>query len=59
MEILNKVKNVRDLAKEHGKYRILSEKSGVSYEWLTKFANGKITNPTVINVAKLESFFNT
>ena len=58
MEILDKVIDIRNLARNHGRYRVLSQKSGVSYEWLTKFANGKITNPTVGNVAKLEVFFN-
>jgi hypothetical protein len=58
MDIITKVEFIRDQVKGHGLYRVLAEKSGVSYEWLCKFAVGAINNPTVGNVAKLEKFFN-
>ncbi len=56
MEILEFTKITRDKIKLFGRYRYVSEKSGVSYEWLCKFAAGKITNPTIENISKLEVF---
>jgi transcriptional regulator with XRE-family HTH domain len=35
----------------------LAEQSGVTYSWLTKFVDGRIQNPTVANLQKLERFF--
>lgn len=58
MTILESTEEIRAKAKEFGRYRYVAEKSGVSYEWLSKFAAGSIVNPTVENVHKLELFFN-
>lgn len=57
MKILEYVNQIRDKSKSVGNYRLVSEKSGVSYHWLQKFAIGSISNPTIENIAKLESFF--
>jgi len=59
MNISEKVEVIREAAKLNGNYRVLAKKSGVAYEWLSKFSTGAIQNPTVGNVAKLESFFNS
>jgi hypothetical protein len=57
MNILEFTKKVSKEAKRFGRYRYVAAESGVSYEWLTKFANGKIPNPTIENVHKLDQFF--
>jgi len=57
MDILDKVKQIRLTVMNRGKYRVIAEESGVGYQWLTKFASGVIQNPTVINIAKLETYF--
>jgi hypothetical protein len=57
MNILDRTQEIRIKTKKFGRYRFVSEKSKVSYEWLCKFAVGKITNPTVENIHKLEQFF--
>lgn len=57
MNILDRTQEIRDMTKKFGRYRLVAEKSTVSYEWLCKFAVGKIINPTVDNVFKLEQFF--
>lgn len=58
MDIIKITENVRDKAKAFGRYRFVAGKSGVSYEWLVKFAVGKIPNPTIENINKLIVFFN-
>jgi hypothetical protein len=55
--IMSRTEEVRDRAKQFGSYRYVADNSGVSYEWLVKFANRKIPNPTVSNVSNLEDFF--
>jgi hypothetical protein len=57
MDILDITEKIRKKARENGQYKHVSEISGVSKEWLCKFAVGAIPNPTVGNVAKLEAFF--
>lgn len=57
MNILSITEKIRSQTREFGKYRYVAEVSGVSYEWLVKFAVGKISNPTVENINKLEKFF--
>jgi hypothetical protein len=58
MTIIETTNQLRDAAKQHGKFREISRISGVSFPWLCKFAVGEITNPTINSVAKLERFFN-
>lgn len=58
MDILNHVSSIQKKVVDHGNYRILAEKSGVTYHWLCKFSAGKIKNPGVVGVAKLDEFFN-
>jgi hypothetical protein len=57
MGILERVNIIRSQVKQLGNYQLVAENSGVSYHWLNKFAVGKIVNPTIDNVAKLELFF--
>jgi transcriptional regulator with XRE-family HTH domain len=57
MNILQRTEEIRKKAQEYGQYRDVAEKSGVGYEWLTKFASGKIKNPGVDKVSSLEDFF--
>jgi hypothetical protein len=57
MTILERTEQLRQKAKQFGRYRFVSDQSGVGYEWLTKFASGKIENPRVDNIAALEKFF--
>jgi hypothetical protein len=55
--IIERTNEIRDRAKKYGKYRHVSRESGVGYEWLVKFAAGKIGNPRVESVSALEDFF--
>lgn len=57
MKISERVKQIRKLVKEQASLRLLAEASGVSYAWVIKFSSGRISNPTVENIAKLESYF--
>lgn len=57
MNAKEKTEIIRRKVKELGNYRVVSEKSGVNYDWLTKFSRGAIINPTIDKVAKLEEFF--
>lgn len=36
-----------------GQYPAISRSTGLSYSWLTKFAQGKMTNPTLRNLGPL------
>lgn len=40
-----------------GDWPAISEQSGVSYSWIEKFANGRIPNPGVLTLEKIESVF--
>ena len=55
--IKDRANEIKIKAKSHRRYREVSEKTGVGYEWLVKFANDRIDNPGIENIAKLESFF--
>jgi len=57
MKIKDKVQAIRELTKKHGQYEKLAKRSGVGYQWLTKFATGSIDNPTLSNIDKLEQYF--
>jgi|688.fasta_scaffold589131_2 hypothetical protein len=57
MKIIDRVEQLKKMAFEYGNYRLVAEKSGLSFHWLQKFAIGSIENPNVKNVAKLEAFF--
>lgn len=57
MNIMQRVNKIKEQAAERGDYRIVAEQSGVTFHWLQKFAIGKIPNPGVKNIAKLEDFF--
>jgi transcriptional regulator with XRE-family HTH domain len=41
------------LIAERGKYRQVCEASGLTTSWLSKFASGTISNPTVSNLDRL------
>ena len=38
-----------------GQYVDLADESGVSLSWLSKFVNGKIPNPTVGSLSKVDA----
>lgn len=57
MKIIEQVNLIRDQARTYGKYKYVSEKCGVTFHWLQKFACGSIKNPTIENIAKLEDFY--
>lgn len=57
MKILEQVNKIRIQAQKYGDYKHVSEKTGVTFHWLQKFACGSIKNPTVKNIAKLEDFY--
>lgn len=42
------------LVKFNGRYPEISRKADVSYSWLTKFAQGRATNPTMRNLEPLQ-----
>ena len=37
----------------------VAERAGVSYSWLSKFANGRIRNPGFETLTKLRHYFKT
>ncbi|WP_426994479.1 hypothetical protein [Methylomonas sp. CM2] len=57
MNIIQRVSQIQQKVAERGDYRIVAQESGVTFHWLQKFAIGKIPNPGVRNVAKLERYF--
>lgn len=57
MKIIDKANIIRNYVRVHGQYRVLSEKSGVPYQWMCKFARNSIPNPGIKYVSKLEDFF--
>ena len=57
MKILEHVEAIRLKAKLTGEYSKIADEAGVSDSWLTKFANGKIVNPTVDSIDKLERIY--
>ena len=57
MKIIEHTQEIRKMTKEFGRYRFVAEKSDVGYEWLCKFSVGKVKNPTIDKIHKLEEFF--
>lgn len=55
--IIDRVEQIKKKALSTRNYRVVADKCGVTYHWLQKFAIGEIPNPTIENVAKLESYF--
>jgi transcriptional regulator with XRE-family HTH domain len=56
MDISTLTEQLRGQAKSYNLVQ-LAELSGVTYSWLTKFVDGRIQNPTVANLQKLEKVF--
>lgn len=51
---MDTVQNLIDAAQRHkGDWVSLASESGLSYSWLTKFAQGQIPDPRLSTVAKL------
>jgi hypothetical protein len=44
-----------ELRLQRGNYRTIADKSGITYHWLVAFAQGKIQNPTIKNIAALDA----
>lgn len=57
MKVLEHVEVIRHRVKAQGDYVRMSGIAGVSDSWLVKFANGKIPNPTVDSIDKLEQIY--
>ena len=57
MNILEVAEDVRQNIRRSGSYRKLAIESGVGFEWLNKFANKRILNPGIKNVARLDLYF--
>jgi transcriptional regulator with XRE-family HTH domain len=56
MDISTLTEQIRGQAKSYNLVQ-LAELSGVTYSWLTKFVDGRIQNPTIANLQKLEKVF--
>lgn len=49
---------VQDKLKESkGSWRVVCEKTGLDYSWLTKLAQGRIPNPSVHKIQALADYF--
>jgi hypothetical protein len=46
-----------ELAARKGEWPDICKQTGVSYWWLTKFAQGRIDNPGVLKLELLQSYF--
>lgn len=44
------------LAQRKGEWRKISNKTGLDYSWLTKFAQGKIKNPGFQKIQTLSAY---
>lgn len=54
--------STRELLRERlnshkGEWRVIAEESGLGYSWLSKFADGRITNPTTDKLETLYQYF--
>lgn len=47
------------LNSRRGEWKAVAEASGVSYSWLSKFANGHIGNPGLATLKKLQAALQT
>lgn len=47
------------LEARRGDWPTVAERAGVSYSWLSKFANGRIRNPGFETLTKLRHYFKT
>lgn len=41
------------LTRYHGRYPEIGRKAKLSYSWVTKFAQGRVPNPTIRNIEAL------
>jgi transcriptional regulator with XRE-family HTH domain len=57
MTILDRIETIRTKGREAGKYLEHSRRIGVTYHWYSKFCQGKMKNPTIENISKVEEFF--
>ena len=49
------INELRNRALRHsGSYKRICDNYGVDYSWLSKFVNGKISNPTIRTVVRLQ-----
>lgn len=46
------------LVKHRGHFRALCKEPDIDYSWLSKFANGKINNPTIGKLEALDAAMN-
>ena len=57
MSIIETTNHLRKLVRSSNGIEKLAKEIGVTYSWLSKFSDGRIANPTVDNLAKVERFF--
>ena len=57
MNIIQKTRHLQNRARQYGRARYVAQASNVGFEWLNKFVQGRIKNPGVENIGKLELFF--
>lgn len=55
MSLVTLVKN--ELLARKGEWPRISRETDISYWWLTKFAQGRIDNPGVLALEKLQTYF--
>lgn len=49
----------KELVARRGEFRALSEATGLSYWWVTKFAQGQIAEPAFSRIDRLREYFRT
>jgi transcriptional regulator with XRE-family HTH domain len=60
MDIRTRIAELRAYVRNHDlSQEKLAREAGISYSWLSKFAQGHIDNPRAETIAKLEDFWRT
>ena len=58
MDIRTRIAELRAYVKSHDlSQEKLAREAGISYSWLSKFAQGQIDNPRAETIAKLEDYW--
>lgn len=58
MTIANRVETIRErLQQDRGKFMDVALKTGVNYHWIVSFAAGRVHNPRLRSIDKLEQYY--
>ena len=58
MDIRTRIAELRAYVKNHDlSQEKLAREAGISYSWLSKFAQGQVSNPRADTIAKLEDYW--